>query len=576
MYKSLADYVKFLESKNELIRIKEFTDPILEISEITDRVSKQPGGGKALLFENTGTNFPVLTNMMGSSSRIAYALGIESFNEIDDYINNLLKEVMQERGSLLDKLRLLPKLKEAAGWMPKKFKGHAPCQESVLFTPDLSRLPILKCWPGDGGRFITLPLVHTKDPENGTRNLGMYRMQVFTDKTTGMHWHRHKTGAKHFSKLSGGQLPVAIALGGDPVYTYAATAPLPEGIDEYLLAGFLRNSPVLLTDCLTQPLQVPADCDFVIEGYVDKNEPLVIEGPFGDHTGFYSLEDLYPTLHITCISHKKEAIYPATIVGIPPQEDKYIAIATERIFLTPLKFTMVPEICDLHLPEEGIGHNIAIVKIEKSYPGQAIKVAHALWGAGQMMFNKIMIITDQDIDIRDHKQVLEAMASDYTPKTDTHFSRGPLDVLDHTSPKCGYGGKVMFDATRKLPEESGVLRGQNGKKDRVISFTHSDSVLNGQINIIVDSHIPLDDYYSLLWLWGSNCDPIRDSKFAGDLLVMDSRTKVKGVDGFTREWPGFALSSAETIDSVNLKWDKLGIGPFIESPSLKFLKINVK
>ncbi len=573
MYKSLADYVKFLESKGELIRIKEFADPVLEIAEITDRISKQPGGGKALLFENTGTTFPILTNMMGSRERIAYALGIESFEEIDKYISNLLKEVTQERGSLMDKLRLLPMLKEAAGWMPKRFKGHAPCQESVLFKPELSRLPILKCWPGDGGRFITLPLVHTKDPENGSRNLGMYRMQVFTENSTGMHWHRHKTGARHFAKLKGGELPVAVALGGDPVYTYAATAPLPDGIDEYLLAGFLRNSPVLLTDCLTQPLQVPADCDFVIEGYIDKNDPLVTEGPFGDHTGFYSLEDLYPKLHITCITHKKDAIYPATIVGIPPQEDKYIAIATERIFLTPLKFTMVPEICDLHLPEEGIGHNIAIVKIDKSYPGQAIKVAHALWGAGQMMFNKIMIIIDEDIDIRDNSQVIKAMANNYTPRRDTHFSRGPLDVLDHTSPQCGYGGKVMFDATRKLPEESGP---QKLSKKSVFSFTHSESVLNGDINIIVDPHIPLDDNYTLLWLWGSNCDPIRDSKFEGESLIMDSRTKVKGVNGFTRDWPEFALSSEETIKSVDLKWDKLGIGSFIESPSLKFLKINVK
>lgn len=400
MFKSLKEFTDLLESKGELIRIKEFTDPVLEIAEITDRVSKQPGGGKALLFENTGTQFPVLTNMMGSQSRVALALGINSFSEITDYMDNLMKELMQERGSLLEKLKLLPHLREAAGWLPKKFKGHAPCQESVLFKPELSRLPILKCWPGDGGRFITLPMVHTKDPETGIKNLGMYRMQVLSEESTGMHWHRHKTGAKHFSKCKSGQFPVAITLGGDPVYTYAATAPLPEGIDEYLFAGFLRNRAVQLTDCLTQPLQVPADCDFVIEGYIEKSEQLVVEGPFGDHTGFYSLEDLYPKLHITCISHKKDAIYPATLVGIPPQEDKYIAIATEKIFLTPIQLTMVPEILDLHLPEEGVGHNIAVVKIDKSYPGQAIKVAHALWGAGQMMFNKIMIITDRDIDIR--------------------------------------------------------------------------------------------------------------------------------------------------------------------------------
>jgi len=572
MFKSLKEFTDLLDSKGELIRIKEFTDPVLEIAEITDRVSKQPGGGKALLFENTGTQFPVLTNMMGSQSRVALALGINSFSEITDYMDNLMKELMQERGSLLEKLKLLPHLREAAGWLPKKFKGHAPCQESVLFKPELSRLPILKCWPGDGGRFITLPMVHTKDPETGIKNLGMYRMQVISEESTGMHWHRHKTGAKHFSKCKSGQFPVAITLGGDPVYTYAATAPLPEGIDEYLFAGFLRNRAVQLTDCLTQPLQVPADCDFVIEGYIEKSEQLVVEGPFGDHTGFYSLEDLYPKLHITCISHKKDAIYPATLVGIPPQEDKYIAIATEKIFLTPIQLTMVPEILDLHLPEEGVGHNIAVVKIDKSYPGQAIKVAHALWGAGQMMFNKIMIITDRDIDIRNKEQLWEVIGENYIPRRDTHFSRGPLDVLDHAAPQCGFGGKVMFDATLKLTEELGSYPG--AKPDGVVPlyFTHSNKDVQGLVNILVDPIIPLDEQYTLLWIWGSNCDPIRDSRFEGELLVMDSKTKVKGKDGFTRDWPEFALSSIETIEAVDKKWDSLGIGDFIHSPSLKFIK----
>lgn len=575
MFKSLRDYVELLDSKGELIRIKEFVDPVLEIAEITDRISKEPGGGKAILFENTGTQFPVLTNMMGSEKRIAYALGIESFDEISNYFEALLKELTQERGSLMEKLKILPHLKEAAGWLPKKFKGHAPCQESVLFKPELSRLPVLKCWPGDGGRFITLPLVHTKDPETGVRNLGMYRMQIFSEETTGMHWHRHKTGAKHFSRQKSGQFPVAIAIGGDPVYSYAATAPLPEGIDEYLLAGFLRNKPVQLTDCLTQPLQVPADCDFVIEGYVDKSEPLVIEGPFGDHTGFYSLEDLYPKLHVTCISHRKDAIYPATLVGIPPQEDKYIAIATEKIFLTPIQFTMVPEIKDLHLPEEGVGHNIAIVKIDKSYPGQAIKVAHALWGAGQMMFNKIMFVTDEDIDIRNRDALLENIRLNYTPRRDTHFSRGPLDVLDHSAPQCGYGGKVLFDLTRKLPEELGSFAPLKNRDLQPIRFYHRGDASAGKsalINIMVDAGTDLSDGYSLFWLWGSNCDPIRDSGFENELLVMNSTTKVKGKEGFTRDWPDFALSSPETIKVVDSKWESYGIGDFIESPSLKFLK----
>ena len=571
MYSSLKEYVNFLESKGELVRITEFADPVLEIAEITDRMSKQPGGGKALLFENTGTPYPVLTNMMGSESRIRYALGIDSNEDMSDIFHSVMDEVMQERPSLLDKLKLLPQLKEAAGWLPKKHKGNAPCQDVILYKPDIERLPVLQCWPEDGGRFVTLPLVHTKDPETGARNLGMYRMQIFTSDTTGMHWHRHKTGARHFAKSEENHFPVVVALGGDPVYTYAATAPLPDGIDEYMLAGFLRKKAVSLVDCLTQPLQVPADCDFIIEGYVDKNESLVVEGPFGDHTGFYSLADLYPKFHITCISHRKDAIYPATLVGIPPQEDKYIAIATEKIFLTPIKFTMVPEIIDLFLPEEGVGHNIAIVKIEKSYPGQGIKVAHSLWGAGQMMFNKIIIVTDEDIDIRDRKALLGSILKNYNPKRDTHFSRGPLDVLDHCAPQCGYGGKILIDATVKLPEETGTIAAPENLH-KAIYFTHSQNDLKGLINVILDAKEPIDDDYFSLWLWGSNCDPIRDSSFVDGKLVMDSKTKQKDVNGFTRDWPGKALSSLATIEAVNKKWASLGIGEFISSPSLRFSK----
>ncbi len=546
MYKSLQDFVDFLDSKGELIRVKEFVDPVLEIAEITDRVSKQPGGGKALLFENTGTSFPVLTNMMGSEKRIAYALGIDSFQEISDYFNTLFKELTHERHSLMDKLKLLPHLKEASNWMVTKHKGDAPCQEVVLYKPELSRLPILQCWPEDGGRFITLPLVHTKDQKSGTRNLGMYRMQVFSESTTGMHWHRHKTGAKHFAESKTNQFPVAIALGGDPVYTYAATAPLPEGIDEYLLAGFLRNKAVSLVDCLTQPLKVPADCDFIIEGYINKNDELVKEGPFGDHTGFYSLADMYPLLHITCISHKKGAIYPATLVGVPPQEDKYIALATEKIFLSPIQFTMAPELVDLYLPEEGVGHNIAVLKIKKNYPGHAIKVAHALWGAGQMMFNKIMVVVDEEIDLRNRAELYRTILKNYVPRRDTHFSRGPLDVLDHSAPQCGYGGKMMIDATVKYPEEIGISSSDKPEKGdsnpkKVFHFTHDSNDNQGIINIVLDNKSSLENEYLSLWLWGNNCDPIRDSKFTGDSIVMDARSKEPGKN--IREWPTIAHSS---------------------------------
>lgn len=581
MYKSLREYVEFLEAHDELVRVKEFVDPVFEITEYTDRMSKLPGGGKAILFENTGTQFPVLTNMMGSIKRILHTLGAESFEEITGKIDALMGEAMAPRKGMMDKLKLLPTLAEAAKWLPKEYKKSVPpCQEVIMAKPDLNRLPILKCWPQDGGKFITFPLVHTNDPVTGMRNVGMYRMQVFTENSTGMHWHKHKTGARHYQEFKGDKMPITVCLGGDPVYTYAATAPLPDGIDEYLLAGFLRGKGVELTKCLTNDIMVPADCDFVIEGYVDKREAKVVEGPFGDHTGFYSLADLYPTFHITCISHRKDAIYPATIVGVPPQEDKYIAIATEKIFLAPIKFAIGPEIEDLYLPEEGVGHNFGIIKIKKRYPGQAVKIAHAMWGAGQMMFNKMLVVVDGDIDIRDHRAVADYVAIHYNPKRDTYFSRGPLDVLDHTAPVCGFGGKLCIDATEKLPEEGGVCTptessaqtgGNIGK--RFIKFIHPkypDADINSPagneidvscdalVAVILDSQFALDDIYHNLWILGGNVDPIRDCRFeraadGSQVLVMDARCK-KYLAGFTRDWPDIVESAGYVKESVAKKF----------------------
>jgi len=416
MHKNLQSYITNIEKTGELIRIKEFVNPVLEMAEIADRMAKSPKGGKALFFENTGTDFPVLMNMMGSEQRMCRVLGVTNYGDIRERIDKLFNTLLSPKQGLWDKLKLLPTLNQAAQWMPRMVRKRGACQDVVMKDPQLSKLPILKCWPHDGGRFITLPMVHTKDPVTGIRNVGMYRMQVFSDTTTGMHWHKHKTGARHFNefkemvkgkryKVKGKKeenispfhpspltrFPVAVALGGDPVYSYCATAPMPDNMDEYLLAGFLRNKAVELVPCLTQPLEVPADADFVIEGYIDADEPLVIEGPFGDHTGFYSLEDEYPLFHVTAITHRRDAVYPATVVGIPPQEDAYIGQASEKIFLSPVRFAIAPEVRDIHIPFEGVGHNIVLVKINQQYQGQAIKVAHALWGAGQMMFNKIMI-----------------------------------------------------------------------------------------------------------------------------------------------------------------------------------------
>ena len=515
MYNGLKEYVRFLEEKGELRRITEFVDPVLEIACATDIESKKAFGGKALLFQKTGTAYPVLTNMMGSEARIRYALGVDSLEGVGARIDALVDSVLGGRQGLRSKLKMLPLLSQAAKWAPRRHKGHAPCQDAVQYAAQLSQLPILQCWPKDGGRFITLPLVHTVSPVTGVRNVGMYRMQVLDDATTGMHWHMHKTGAKHLSECTH-RLPVAVCLGGDPVYSYAATAPLPEGIDEYLLAGFLRGKPVELVKCFTQDIMVPADCDFVIEGYVQKSEEKFLEGPFGDHTGFYSLEDFYPKFHVTCITHRFDAIYPATVVGIPPMEDKYIQEATEKIFLSPIKLAIAPEIEDLYLPEEGVGHNFAIAKIHKQYEGQAFKVANALWGAGQMMFNKFLVVVDEDIDIRNWDAVFNTVARNVDVSRDLLFSRGPLDVLDHAAPMTGFGSKLCIDATRK-------------------AMVYTDRKIERVVRVLYDSGEKNASRYRKIWLLGANCDPLRDGR-VGDHLILDARTK-RDMPGFKRRWP---------------------------------------
>ena len=453
MFTSTQQWIELLEKRNQLVRIKEYINPELEITEITDRISKVYG--PALLFENNGTDFPLLINSMGTEQRMAWALGKENLDDIAADIASLIKDLTSPKENILDKLKMLPKLGSIASWMPKTIKGRGVCQEVIMDNPDLSKLPILKCWPEDGGRFLTLPIIHTKDPLTGMRNVGLYRMQVFENDMTAMHWHRHKVSAKHFNeyKKLGKLMPVAVALGGDPVYTYSATAPLPENVDEYMLAGFIRKKKVELVQCLTQDIQVPADADIIIEGYIDPNEEYILEGPFGDHTGYYSLADFYPKFHVTCITHKKNAVYPATIVGIPPQEDAWIGKATERIFLVPIKMTMVPEIVDMVLPVEGVFHNLVIVKINKEYPGQASKVMHSLWGAGQMMFTKIMIVVDGNVNIHESEEVAKYVSENTNPGSDIYFTQGPVDVLDHSCSVMAFGGKMGIDATKKLPEE---------------------------------------------------------------------------------------------------------------------------
>ena len=455
-YRSLQHFIDTLEKLGELIRISHYVDPKLEMAEITDRMSKQPSGGKALLFENTGYNFPVLMNAYGSERRMSLALGVEHLDDVAKQIEGLFKLLASPKEGIIDKLKLLPKLNQFASWMPKIKSGRGECQQVIMTQPDITKLPVITCWPKDGGPFVTLPVIHTKDPNTDQRNVGMYRMQVFGPTLTAMHWHKHKVSAKHFNeyKKLGIKMPVAVALGGDPVYAYAATAPLPENVDEYMLAGFLRKKSVELVKCITQEgVEVPADADFVIEGFIDPNDEMIWEGPFGDHTGYYSLPDWYPRFHITAITHKKDAVYPATIVGIPPQEDAWLGKATERIFLAPIKMTMVPEIVDMDMPVEGVFHNLVIVKIKKDFAGQAQKVMNAMWGAGQMMFNKILVLADENVIIQDYEELARYVFRNLNPATDIYFSQGPMDVLDHSCSKLGFGGKMCLDGTRKFEEE---------------------------------------------------------------------------------------------------------------------------
>jgi len=451
-YTNQREFIARLEREGELRRIRERVSPRLEITEIATRVMH--AGGPALLFENVeGSPYPLSINLMGSARRMAMALGVDDLEEIAARIEGLLDTRVPE--SLLGKLALLPKLAEMTKYPPRTVRSAA-VQELVAEgeAVDLGQLPVLTCWPQDGGPYFTLPQVITKDPETGMRNVGMYRMQVFDRRTTGMHWHLHKHGAVHFEKARklGQRLEVAVALGGDPALTYAASAPLPDSIEEYLFAGFLRREPVELVRAKTVDLEVPAEADFVLEGYVDPAEPLRCEGPFGDHTGYYSLEDDYPVFHVTALTARRDPVYPATVVGPPPMEDYWMGHATERIFL-PLLRLVVPEIVDYHMPPEGVFHNLVFVSIRKRYPGQAFKVMHALWGQGLMMLAKVLVVVDESVDVRCPAEAWWAALNNIDPQRDSIFTPGPVDALDHASRLPHYGSKLGLDGTRKLPEE---------------------------------------------------------------------------------------------------------------------------
>ena len=601
MYKSLTEFIEKLEGAGELIRIGTPVSSELEIAEITDRMVKTEGGGKALLFENTDKGFPVLTNLYGSERRMAMALGVEQLSDISERFDALIGTVTSPKENFIDKLRLLPLLGEASKWFPRKKSGRGECQQVILEGEEanLSLLPILKCWPHDGGRFVTLPMVHTVDPERGIRNVGMYRMQVFDDHTTGMHWHRHKTGARHYElyKSRGERMPVSVAIGGDPVYAYSATAPVPDGIDEYLLAGLLRGKPVKLVKCVTNDIYVPEDCDFVIEGYVDPAEDKVLEGDFGDHTGFYSLTDYYPKFHITAITHRKDAIYPATIVGIPPQEDAYIAMATERIFLAPIRLVMQPEVEDMFMPSAGTQHNITIISMRQLYERQASKVALGLWGAGQMMFNKYLLLTPASTNIRSEEEMAWLMRNCDLRKSLIR-SEGIYDVLDHATATCGYGGKVALDLTNVEERKEEITFGGNVLPEGVVADTtlldkwgtlllFADNDLKVDANeiakatncnyvIIFDRRAEEMSANELLWLGAANTEPTRDIVLCGSTLVVDARAKRPNAnDENPSRWPNIVTADEATIRLVDSRWAEYGIGEAIPSPSERYSALKL-
>jgi 4-hydroxy-3-polyprenylbenzoate decarboxylase len=480
-FSSYREFVGALEKAGELVRVPEPVATELEITEWANREMKKPGGGKALLFEKPTVNgsvspFPLAINTLGSHRRMALSMGAESIQAVAAELGSLMKA--KPPASFREAIRLFSTALELRHAKPKIVSTGA-CQEVIQVFPDqppakewppainilqgekpgavlptLLNLPIQQCWPLDGGRFITLPCVVTKDPDTGERNVGMYRMQIYDERSAGMHWQLQKVGARHGRRYyeTGERMPVSVFIGGDPVYPFCATAPLPDGMDEFLLAGYLRRKSVELVKCQTNDLEVPAHADFVLEGYVDPREPPRSEGPFGDHTGYYSLPEAYPVFHLTAITHRRDAVYPATIVGIPPMEDFYIGSASVQLFLPIFKMNF-PEIIDIALPAEGVFHNLVFVSIRKTYPMQAFKIMHGLWGMGQMMFSKYIVVVDEGVDVHNTSDVLFRLCANTDPERDSIFTKGPSDVLDHATSELAIGTKLGFDATKKLPGE---------------------------------------------------------------------------------------------------------------------------
>ena len=599
---SLQDFLHKLDRQNDLARIDCHCAPTLEIGEIAHRVMSQTEEGKALLFTNTGTPFPVAINLYGSSRRMLQILRHASFNTLAGHIETFIDSLTAQPTNIRKRLAVVSQLARVAKIAPRRSRRAAACQQISMDPPDLTLLPALKCWPADAAPFLTLPMVITEHPETHARNVGMYRIQIINSRTAALHWHIHKTGAAHYRayRALGKPMPIAVALGGDPLLGYCATAPLPEGIDEWLLAGFLRNRRVLLSKAKTVPLLVPAEADFIIEGYVDTSAPLFLEGPFGDHTGFYSLADHYPTFHVTAITHRRDAIFPATIVGIPPMEDANIALATERIFNVPLRKTLAPEITSFALPSAGVAHNLAIASVKSVYPAQAERLANLFWSTGQLMFTKFLLVVDETVDPHDWRATLHAAACAASDATRFHYGYGPLDALDHSSPKACEGGKLLLDA-RGVPTSSSAAYQLDFQHQTQPNGTDIGSIRIGKVElativptkdcapplaeltaeqpvrraapftIVVDASAPWRNPYLLLWLTLANCAPDVDMLTLDDAngkrtTICDARMKSGWKE--RRPWPNPVASDLSTINAVDGKWASLSLGPLIPSPSL--------
>lgn len=613
-YTDLRSFIADLKQRRELVEISEPASVDQEIACAADRVSKLPGGGPALLFSNVKEcKTPVLINALGGERRLSLVCGVNNFVGLQHRLADLLETLQTPRKSLIDKLKALPLLKQLSGYFPKYVK-RGPCQE-VVHTGDaidLTKLPVLKTWPEDGGPFITFPLVFTHSPKDGKRNCGMYRIQIFDKRTTGFHVHTHHTAAEHMreAKRAGrSRLEAAIAIGGEPALTFAAVLPLPPGLDEMILAGFLQGSPVKMIQCKTVNLQVPASADFVIEGYVEIDEKRR-EGPFGDHTGFYSLADDYPTFHVTAITQRQSPVYFATVVGPPPQEDCWMGRAIERLFL-PLMQQTIPEVIDYRLPYSGVFHNLMLVKIRKSYPGQARKVAHAIWGLGQASFTKVICVVDETApEISDEAAIAKHLLATVDVSRDLEFVLGPTETLDHATRALHLGSKISIDATRTMAGEAapmhtpgvtsrgepaaptdlagleiagswnlaGVLvleiRKTRGWQARELALELFKRGHDGVVVVLEEGLVQRDNAEELVWAALANIDPERDCIFDERLetepsgrqrlarhphrLVVDATSK-DARDGFARDWPRKQLHPPEVLARVQAMLAKAGV-----------------